>query len=119
MKTIHVSEDLDCFLQEAVQSGRYASEESVISDALSRLRDEIMVGDKGADQSSSLCQPGTPLTKQAFQRHLVEIGILESSVPAVQESEKPASTSAINEEDILSEVVIRERLIEWLTGFLT
>jgi len=119
MKTIHISEDLDCFLHEAVQSGRYASEESVISDALSRLRETINAGDKGSDQSSTLSQPGTPLTKQAFQRHLVEIGILEPSVPAIQESDKLAATSTDNEEEILSEVLIRERLIEWLAGFLT
>ena len=119
MKTIHLADDLNMFLHEAVQSGRYASEESVISDALCRLRDAINGGEKGSDQSSSSCQPGTPLTKQAFQRHLVEIGILEPSLPAVSKSEKLAPTSTHNEEEILSEVLIRERLIEWLTGFLT
>ena len=120
MRTIHLAEDLDRFLHEAVHSGRYANEDSVISDALNRLRDAISVGDKGPDDSSSASQSGKLLTKQVFQRHLVEIGLLDPPVPPPREPENPAPpTSHADEDEILSEVVIRERLIEWLTGFLT
>ena len=38
MKTIQLTDEQEQFLCEAVHSGRFASEESVISDALNRLR---------------------------------------------------------------------------------
>jgi putative addiction module CopG family antidote len=35
---IHLSEELKRFIQDAVRSGRYASEDEVVKDALDRLR---------------------------------------------------------------------------------
>lgn len=121
MKTIHLTEDLNAFLHEAVHSGRYANEDSVISDALTRLRQTINVGDSSSGPGIGTDQPGKPLTKQQFQRHLVEIGLLDPPVAAGREPDKPTAAAAAipNEEEVLSEVLIRERLIEWLTGFLS
>jgi Arc/MetJ-type ribon-helix-helix transcriptional regulator len=120
MKTIHLTEDLECFLSEAVHSGRYASEDSVIADALLRLRQAINPSDEDSDQSAGPCQPAKPLTKQEFQRHLVRIGLLDPPGPVSVDSDipRPALIEGDDEEEILSEVMIRERLIEWLTGFL-
>jgi Arc/MetJ-type ribon-helix-helix transcriptional regulator len=118
MKTIHLTEDLQHFLQEAVQSGRYASEDSVISDALIRLRRAINPDDKNSDQNTGQGEPGKQLTKQVFQRHLVEIGLLDPPDPARVEPDNPDASLIDDEGEIVSEVVIRERLIEWLTGFL-
>ena len=118
MKTIHLTEDLTCFLSEAVHSGRYASEDSVIADALIRLRQAINPSDLNSDQIAGPCQPAKQLTKQEFQRHLVEIGLLDPPGPARGESDKSDPSLIDDEGEIVSEVVIRERLIEWLTGFL-
>ena len=118
MKTIHLTEDLASFLSEAVHSGRYASEDSVIEDALIRLRQAIDPSDPNSDQSAGPWQPAKQLTKQEFQRHLVEIGLLDPPGPATGESDNPDPSLIDDEEEIVSEVVIRERLIEWLTGFL-
>ncbi len=118
MKTIQLTEDLTRFLSEAVHTGRYASEDSVISDALIRLRQEINSGDKNSDQVAGPGQPAKQLTKQVFQRHLVAIGLLDPPGPATGESDNLDPSLIEDEEEILSEVVIRERLIEWLTGFL-
>ena len=118
MKTIHLTEDLTCFLSEAVHSGRYASEDSVIEDALIRLRQAINPSDADSDESAGACQPAKQLTKQLFQQHLVEIGLLDPPEQASGESEKSDPSLIDDEEEIVSEVVIRERLIEWLTGFL-
>jgi Arc/MetJ-type ribon-helix-helix transcriptional regulator len=119
MKTIHLTEELQSFISEAVHSGRYASEDSVISDALIRLRHAIGPGDEFSEQSATPSQPGKQLTKQEFQRHLVEIGVLDPRGPASGESDRSDPSLIDDEGEILSELVIRERLIEWLTGFLT
>jgi Arc/MetJ-type ribon-helix-helix transcriptional regulator len=118
MKTINLTEELECFLSEAVHSGRYASEDSVIADALIRLRDVINPNEKDSDQSAGPSQPAKQLTKQEFQRHLVRIGLLGPPGPGNDDSDIPDPSLIEDEEEILSEVMIRERLIEWLTGFL-
>ena len=118
MKTIHLTEDLTRFLSEAVHTGRYASEDSVIADALIRLREAIDSNDKDSEQSAGPGQPAKQLTKQEFQRHLVRIGLLGPPGPGNDDSDIPDPSLIEDEEEILSEVMIRERLIEWLTGFL-
>jgi Arc/MetJ-type ribon-helix-helix transcriptional regulator len=118
MKTIHLTEDLAVFLSEAVQTGRYASEDSVIADALIRLRQAINSDDKNSDQNAGPGQSAKQLTKQEFQRHLVKIGLLDLPGSVSGNSDIPDPSLIEHEEEILSEVMIRERLIEWLTGFL-
>jgi Arc/MetJ-type ribon-helix-helix transcriptional regulator len=118
MKTIHLTEDLTRFLDEAVRTGRYASEDSVISDALIRLQQAIGLSDNHSEPIAASGQPAKQLTKQVFQRHLVEIGLLAPPEPASGEPDKPDPSLIDDEGEIVSEVVIRERLIEWLTGFL-
>jgi putative addiction module CopG family antidote len=39
--TIHLSKDLERFVRDAVQTGRYASEDDVIRDALARLKETL------------------------------------------------------------------------------
>jgi Arc/MetJ-type ribon-helix-helix transcriptional regulator len=118
MKTIHLTEDLTRFLSEAVHTGRYASEDSVIADALIRLREAIGSNEKDSEESAGPGQQAKQLTKQVFQRHLVEIGLLDPPDPARVEPDNPDPSLIDDEGEIVSEVVIRERLIEWLTGFL-
>jgi hypothetical protein len=120
MKTIQITDDLQCFLSDAVHSGRYASEDSVIADALIRLRQAIDPSDNDFDESAGPCQPAKQLTKQVFQRHLVAIGLLDPPGPIRGDSDipNPSVIADEGEEEILSEALIRERLIEWLTGFL-
>jgi Arc/MetJ-type ribon-helix-helix transcriptional regulator len=118
MKTITLTEDLQSFLSEAVHTGRYASEDSVIADALTRLRQAINPGDKDSDESAGPYPPAKQLTKQVFQQHLVSIGLLDPPGPTSGDSGIADPSSTEGEEEILSEVLIRERLIEWLTGFL-
>lgn len=38
MMTIHLSKELERFIQDAIRAGRYATEEEVVNDALNRLR---------------------------------------------------------------------------------
>jgi Arc/MetJ-type ribon-helix-helix transcriptional regulator len=118
MKTIYLTDDLESFLHEAVHTGRYANEDSVISDALIRLRGAINLGDKKTAESAESIQPAKQLTKQRFQRHLVEIGLLDHAHPASDTLDNSDPSLIDHEGEVVSEVVIRERLIEWLAGFL-
>ena len=119
MKTIHITHELEQFLHEMVQSGRYASEESVISDALEKLRQTIDPADATRAETVQRADPGKPLTKQRFQRHLVEIGLLDdASEVGIGDGDELDASPIDNDDEILSDVLIRERLIEWLTSFL-
>jgi hypothetical protein len=48
----------------------------------------------------------------------VKIGLLDHAETMSTDAADPDQSLMDNEGEILSEVVIRERLIEWLTGFL-
>jgi Arc/MetJ-type ribon-helix-helix transcriptional regulator len=113
----HLSEDLMSFIRDAVRTGRYPDEGAVISDALIRLRNAIDINAHASDESGVPSGPGKKLTKQGFHRHLVNIGLLDP--PPEADSGAGNSLDLIDDEgEIVDEVVIRERLIEWLTGFL-
>ena len=119
MTTIHLSEDLERFLNDAVTSGRYASTDSVIQDALNRLRESIAIsGSESETSHASASASDKTLTKHQFQRHLKDIGLLDEAPAAEGSAAGSDQTEADDDSDILSDVVIRERLIEWLTGFL-
>jgi putative addiction module CopG family antidote len=117
MTSVQLTENLECFIRDAVNTGRYANQDDVVSDALIRLRREIDAGADRLDRNAQPRAPGKKLTKQEFHRHLVKIGLLDQP--------PESSSSAVNpdeliddEGEIVDEVVIRERLIEWLTTFL-
>ena len=76
MTSVHLNVDLESFIRDAVQSGRYSDEAEVISDALVRLRNAIDSNPETPDDSSAISGPGKKLTKQGFHRHLVKIGLL-------------------------------------------
>ncbi len=114
---VHLTEDLERFVRDVVSAGRYATEADVFHDALERLRQSLDEGSESSQQSPQQGQPAKRLTKQEFQRHLAQIGLID----------EPAGTSVASGKsddlhddagEIVSELVIRERLIEWLVGFL-
>jgi Arc/MetJ-type ribon-helix-helix transcriptional regulator len=117
MTTVQLTENLECFLRDAVSTGRYATEADVISDALIRLRRALDSGVASFDQSADRGGPGKKLTKQEFHRHLVHIGLLDPP-PDLDPDADNSRELTDAEGEIVDEVVIRERLIEWLTGFL-
>jgi Arc/MetJ-type ribon-helix-helix transcriptional regulator len=117
MTPVHLSEDLESFIRDAVRSGLYPSEDAVISDAVVRLRNAVDANVGASDEGDAPSGPGKKLTKQRFQRHLVNIGLLDP--PPETDSGADDSLKLVDDEgEIVDEVIIRERLIEWLTGFL-
>jgi Arc/MetJ-type ribon-helix-helix transcriptional regulator len=115
----HLSEDLMSFIRDAVRSGRYSDEAAVISDALIRLRKAIDTNVDESDESNVSSGPRKKLTKQEFHQHLMKIGLLDPPALTDTDADTASSPDLIDDEgEIVDEVVIRERLIEWLTGFL-
>jgi putative addiction module CopG family antidote len=115
--TIELTEDLERFIVDAVRTGRYARGDDVVRDALVRLRQAMLENALTADGDAEP-QQARQLTKQEFHRHLVEIGLM-SPPPETSAAPDASDEPLIDQEgEIISEAVIRERLIEWLVGFL-
>jgi Arc/MetJ-type ribon-helix-helix transcriptional regulator len=116
--TIHVPQDLARLIEDAISTGQYDSEVDVIRDALIRLRPAMEVTAATSDPIGKSVLQEKPLTKQTLLRHLADIGLVDHS-PDISSDRNPAAAPlSDDEDDVISEVVIRERLIEWLTGFL-
>jgi len=116
--TIDLPEELTRFVHDVVRSGRYAREDDVISDALRRLQQALQDVDKTAQEGAEGAGGPKPLTKQEFHRHLVEIGVINQVSQDAPTPSEPTDDLIDGEGEILSERVIRERLIEWLTQFI-
>jgi putative addiction module CopG family antidote len=97
--TIQLPEELERFVQDQVQSGRFASPEEAIIESLSLLR-------QNEQQASSRKKPLTP---DEVERQMLEDGLL-SHIPARPD---PATyqefTPIVIEGEPLSETIIRER----------
>jgi putative addiction module CopG family antidote len=117
MTSVQLTKDLECFIGDAVRAGRYSNAGEVISDALIRLRNAIDTNVEAPDESAVSSGAGKKLTRQGLHQHLVKIGLLGPPPDT-----DPAAGNLLNlidgEDEIIDEVVIRERLIEWLTSFL-
>src|SRR5690242_3443686 len=106
---IHLPEDLEQFVHEAARTGRYASEQDVVRDALARLK-QAMRGDAGTTApGAEPAQAGKPLTKEEFHRHLVEIGLMSQLPDTAADFEDPDDQLIDIQGEPLSETVIRER----------
>jgi Arc/MetJ-type ribon-helix-helix transcriptional regulator len=114
---IQLTEDLELLVRDAVHTGRYANPDEVVRDALLRLRDAMHGDPTSPDQSQPDAQPAKRLTKHELQRHLTELGLLDQN-PEPSAAPAPPDELIDQEGEIVSEMVIRERLIEWLVQFL-
>jgi Arc/MetJ-type ribon-helix-helix transcriptional regulator len=72
--TIHLSKDLEKFVQDAVRDGLYAREHDVIRDALLRLK-QTMPGQK-TKHAKPAQQKKKPLTRAEFDQKLLELGLM-------------------------------------------
>jgi Arc/MetJ-type ribon-helix-helix transcriptional regulator len=116
--TIRLPHELAQFIEDLVSAGHYASENDVIKDALVRLR-RAMEGSPAAPlQGGEPAAQEKPLTKQKLQRHLADIGLVSTSVEAIAALEEPEAPLVDEQGEVISDMVIRERLIEWLARFL-
>jgi Arc/MetJ-type ribon-helix-helix transcriptional regulator len=98
--TANLSEDLARFVRDLVQSGRYRSEEELLNDAVSLLKEREHAGKIQA----------SPPSEDEWERRLIESGFLGSAPRRGGERTSPRDFPPIEiEGEPLSETVVRER----------
>jgi Arc/MetJ-type ribon-helix-helix transcriptional regulator len=108
--TIHLSKDLEKFVQDVVRAGHYAREDDVIRDALIRLKqsmpkDSEMPGKK----TRRAPQKKKPLTRAEFDQHLLELGLMSQIPDTDAYFDDPDDEPIEIKGEPLSETIIRER----------
>jgi putative addiction module CopG family antidote len=109
--TIHLPDDLKRFVHDAVRGGRYANQDDVIRDALTRLR-QIMPenGGKSRRRAKSADQPKKEvLTEAELQQHMLEIGLMSQLPDTDADFDDPNDLPISIKGEPLSETIIRER----------
>jgi putative addiction module CopG family antidote len=108
--TIHLSKDLERFVRDAVQTGRYASEDDVIRDALARLKETLPKNTKTpAKKAKPVLQKKKTLTEAEFDQHLLKIGLMSQLPDTDADFDDPDDEPITIRGEPLSETVIRER----------
>jgi putative addiction module CopG family antidote len=110
--TIHLPEDLERFVHDAVRAGRYAREDDVIRDALLRLKQAMPDGAATSHVNAKRAKSTRkkkPLTKDEFHRHLIEIGLMSQLPDTEADFDDPDDQPIDIKGEPLSETVIRER----------
>jgi Arc/MetJ-type ribon-helix-helix transcriptional regulator len=106
---IHLPEDLEQIVHDAVRTGHYARPEDVIRDALVRLKQALPERAEATARGAEPAREGKPLTKEEFHRQLVEIGLMSQLPDTAADFEDPEDQLIDIEGEPLSETVIRER----------
>ena len=96
--TIHLPEDVERYVESQVQSGRFASPDEAITEAVRRLRQ--------AEQDSA-SRP--PATEAEFKRQLLATGLMTSLPTPADPATRPTLQPVAIEGEPLSETIIRER----------
>jgi Arc/MetJ-type ribon-helix-helix transcriptional regulator len=111
--TIHLSKDLEQIVHDAVRAGLYVREEDVVRDALMRLQQAMPqkaeMPAKKAKRPKAVPQAQTPATKEAFHRHLMDIGLMSQLPDTAADFDDPDDEPIAIKGEPLSETVIRER----------
>jgi Arc/MetJ-type ribon-helix-helix transcriptional regulator len=111
--TIHLSKDLEQFVQEAVRAGHYASEEEVVSDAVARLRLAIPKAGVVADQPTKRKRPiqrkKTARTEAELRQYMLDIGLMSQLPDTAADFDDPDDQLITIKGAPLSETIIRER----------
>lgn len=111
--TIRLAKDLEHFVHDAVRAGRYASEDEVIRDALTRLQQAMPEPTpkpaKGAKRSKPAPQPKKPISIEEFNRKLLAEGRISNLPDTASDFDDPDDQPITIEGEPLSETIIRER----------
>jgi Arc/MetJ-type ribon-helix-helix transcriptional regulator len=94
---IHLSKDLERIVHDAVVAGRYAREDDVIRDALTRLEQDMPKSTK------------KPLTVDEFDQHLLKLGLMSQLPDTEADFDDPDDQLIDIKGEPLSKTVIRER----------
>jgi putative addiction module CopG family antidote len=110
--TIHLPEDLERFVQNAVRAGRYAREDDVIHDALKRLKQALPEDTAMTDQRAKRgkqAKQKKALTEAELQQQMLKIGLISQLPDTEADFDDPDDQLIAIEGEPLSETIIRER----------
>jgi Arc/MetJ-type ribon-helix-helix transcriptional regulator len=113
--TIHLSEDLEQIVQDAVRAGLYAREDDVVRDALTRLKEAMPKAAASPDRRIKRTKPvqprKKPLTRDELNQQLMAAGLITSLPnPAMDiDDDDPDDQPVTIKGEPLSETIIRER----------
>jgi putative addiction module CopG family antidote len=111
--TIDLPKDLERFVHNVVRAGRYAREDDVIRDALTRLRQAMPEDAAMSGKKARRAKPGqakkTPLTEAEFDQHLLALGLMSQLPDTDADFDDPDDQLIEIKGEPLSETVIRER----------
>ena len=113
MTIILSNKDLEQFVRDAVRAGRYASEDEVVRDALTRLKhatpESGATPGKKARRAKNTAPAKPPITEAEFLKHLVEIGLMSQLPDTANDIDDPDDQPISITGEPLSETIIRER----------
>jgi putative addiction module CopG family antidote len=109
--TIHLPKDLERFVHDVVRAGRYAREDDVIRDALTRLRQDTPAKAAPAKpvKRAKDATPKKKMTEAEFDQHLLKIGLMSQLPDTEADFDDPDDVPVDIKGEPLSESVIRER----------
>ncbi len=99
MITIHLPEDLEHYVRSEVQSGRFASADDAIAEAIGLLQQK--------KQETQFQRK--PLTPEELNRQLLEAGLLSQIPPRPDPATYQEFSPIVIQGEPLSETIIRER----------
>jgi Arc/MetJ-type ribon-helix-helix transcriptional regulator len=111
--TLHLTEDLERFVRDAVRAGLYAGEEDVIRDALIRLRQSLPPApntparDRKATRRAK--PEGKPVTPAELNRRLLASGLVMQLPDPTEDIDDSEDFPVEIHGEPLSETIIRER----------
>lgn len=113
MMTIHLSKDLEEFVNDAVRTGLYAGQDDLIRDALIRLK-QAMPKDtakparkSGRARAASQKQP--PLSPDELNQRLLAAGLITRLPDRAQDIDDAEDPPIVIKGEPLSETILRER----------
>jgi Arc/MetJ-type ribon-helix-helix transcriptional regulator len=106
---IHLSKDHERFVQAAVKSGRYATEDDVVNDAIVRLRQAWPEKPLTPGRLIRRAKLSKPLTEAELRQHMLKIGLMSQLPDVDADFDDPDDQPVTIKGEPLSETIIRER----------
>jgi Arc/MetJ-type ribon-helix-helix transcriptional regulator len=106
---------MEKFVHDAVRAGLYAREDDVVNDALARLKQSMPETSKRPARRTKRAKakaspaPKEPMTRDAFLRHLMEIGLVSQLPNPAEDIDDDDDPPIVIQGEPLSETIIRER----------
>jgi Arc/MetJ-type ribon-helix-helix transcriptional regulator len=107
--TIHLPEDLERFVHDVVSQGRYAREDDVIQDALTRLRASNPESVATSEPRAMPAGAGERLTEAELDQKLCDLDLMSQVPDTEADFDDPDDRPIEIRGEPLSETIIRER----------